>query len=165
MRQKLVTHDTNTQYPATSRQENSAVEQAHTQFYEPQAETIRARPNATSLRPETPIYTPRSSAASIREAVAEPEATIEADEITEASEEESDDAFYEESEIDFTSTTSKVRRKRGEQAFEKTHVRFTVWVDKALKQSFDDIAIQREKPKAALLNEALADLVRKYEAP
>jgi len=99
------------------------------------------------------------------EAVAEPATITKVDTTPEEGEEEIDDAFFEEEpETDFTVTTKKARRKRGEQAFEKTHIRFTVWVDKNLKQSFEDIASKRDKTKTTLLNEAIADLVRKYEA-
>lgn len=150
---------------AAKAQENAAIEQAsnHVQAYEPRPETIRARPNHSSVRPEP--YTSQSSIATMTEAVAEPATITKVDTTPEEGEEEIDDAFFEEEpETDFTVTTKKARRKRGEQAFEKTHIRFTVWVDKNLKQSFEDIASKRDKTKTTLLNEAIADLVRKYEA-
>lgn len=54
------------------------------------------------------------------------------------------------------------RRRRGAQAFEKTHERITLWVDKRLKQGFEELAYEQETSKTALLNEAIADLLRKY---
>ncbi len=56
-----------------------------------------------------------------------------------------------------------VRRKRGPLAFENTHERITLWIDKGLKQGFEELASERELPKTALLNEAIADLLRKYD--
>jgi hypothetical protein len=53
-------------------------------------------------------------------------------------------------------------RKRGNQAFEKTHQRFTGWVNKHLKQQFEKLAEEKGVSKTSLLNEAFADLLRKY---
>jgi hypothetical protein len=53
-------------------------------------------------------------------------------------------------------------RKRGNQAFEKTHQRFTGWIDKNLKQKFEKLAVEEGVSKASLLNEAVADLLRKH---
>jgi hypothetical protein len=53
-------------------------------------------------------------------------------------------------------------RKRGSQAFEKTHQRFTGWIDKSLKQQFEKLADEHGVSKTSLLNEAIADLLRKY---
>jgi len=53
-------------------------------------------------------------------------------------------------------------RKRGKQAFEKTHQRFTGWMDKNLKQQFENLADEQGVSKTSLLNEAIADLLRKY---
>jgi len=53
-------------------------------------------------------------------------------------------------------------RKRGTQAFEKTHQRFTGWMDKSLKQQFEKLADEQGVSKTSLLNEAIADLLRKY---
>jgi len=53
-------------------------------------------------------------------------------------------------------------RKRGNQAFEKTHERFTGWIDKNLKQQFEKLADEHGVSKTSLLNEAIADLLRKY---
>jgi hypothetical protein len=55
------------------------------------------------------------------------------------------------------------RRKRGTQPFESTHERTTLWIDRALKQAFDELAYEQALPKATLLNEAIADLLRKYD--
>lgn len=55
-------------------------------------------------------------------------------------------------------------RKRGAQAFEKTHERITLWIDKGLKQRFENLANEENAAKATLLNEAIRDLLRKYEA-
>ncbi len=53
-------------------------------------------------------------------------------------------------------------RKRGDKAFEKTHERFTGWMDKQLKQQFVNLAQEQGVSKTSLLNEAIADLLRKY---
>ena len=53
-------------------------------------------------------------------------------------------------------------RKRGSQAFEKTHQRFTGWMDKNVKQQFEKLADEQGVSKTSLLNEAIADLLRKY---
>lgn len=53
-------------------------------------------------------------------------------------------------------------RKRGNKAFEKTHERFTGWMDKQLKQQFVNLAQDKAVSKTSLLNEAIADLLRKY---
>ena len=64
----------------------------------------------------------------------------------------------------YTSTFSQVKhRKRGAQAFEHTHERITLWIDKGLKQRFEDLAIDQGVSKTQLLNEAVDDLLRKYE--
>jgi hypothetical protein len=55
-----------------------------------------------------------------------------------------------------------VRRKRGEQTFEKTHERFTSWMDKRLKAAFEQLVVDEEASKTVLLNEAIADLLRKH---
>jgi predicted transcriptional regulator len=47
-------------------------------------------------------------------------------------------------------------------AFDKTHDRLTVWINKALKQKFEALANDRGISKTALINEAVADLLRKY---
>jgi hypothetical protein len=54
-----------------------------------------------------------------------------------------------------------VRRKRGEQAFEKTHERITLWIDKQLKAAFEQLANEEGTSKTMLLNEAIADLLKK----
>ena len=57
-----------------------------------------------------------------------------------------------------------VRRRRGAQAFEKTHERITLWIDKRLKQAFEELAYEQEVSKTSLLNEAMADLLNKYSS-
>ena len=65
----------------------------------------------------------------------------------------------------YTSTLpTAVHRKRGAQAFEKTHERITLWIDKSLKHRFEALADERGVAKATLLDEAIADLLKKYEA-
>ncbi len=65
----------------------------------------------------------------------------------------------------YTSTSTQVQhRKRGAQAFEKTHERITLWIDKGLKQRFEVLADEQGTAKATLLNEAISDLLKKYEA-
>ncbi len=54
------------------------------------------------------------------------------------------------------------RRRRGAQSFEKTHERITLWIDKRLKQAFEELAYEQDISKTALLNEAVADLLNKY---
>ena len=53
-------------------------------------------------------------------------------------------------------------RKRGNKAFEKTHERFTGWMDKQLKKQLVRLAQDEGVSKTSLLNEAIADLLRKY---
>ncbi len=61
-----------------------------------------------------------------------------------------------------TSQQFQPLRKRGNQAFEKTHQRFTGWIDKHLKQRFEKLALEEGVSKTSLLNEAIADLLRKH---
>lgn len=64
----------------------------------------------------------------------------------------------------FTSTLPQVvHRKRGAQAFERTHERITLWIDKHLKQQFEALAEERGVAKTTLLDEAITDLLKKYE--
>ncbi len=68
----------------------------------------------------------------------------------------------------FTSTQYKEEpiyqpRKRGKQAFEKIHERGTYWIHKDLKRRFEKLARAQEMAQATLINEAIADLLRKYE--
>jgi hypothetical protein len=56
-----------------------------------------------------------------------------------------------------------VHRKHGAHAFEKTHERITLWIDKELKQRFEALAHEQGIAKTSLLNEAIADLLQKYE--
>lgn len=65
----------------------------------------------------------------------------------------------------FTSTPLPVaRRKRGAQAFERTHERITLWLDKSLKERFESLAEEQNAAKSTLLDEAISDLLKKYEA-
>jgi len=65
----------------------------------------------------------------------------------------------------FTSTSLSVtRRKRGAQAFERTHERITLWLDKGLKVRFEALAVEQDAAKSTLLDEAISDLLKKYEA-
>ena len=52
-------------------------------------------------------------------------------------------------------------RKRGNKAFEKTHERFTGWMDKQLKKQFEKLAHDEGVSKTSLFNEAIADLLKK----
>ena len=67
----------------------------------------------------------------------------------------------------YTSETSSdeyavERRKRGKQAFEKTHDRWTVWLHKKLKKGLAQLAKEQEVSLSALADEAIADLLKKY---
>ncbi len=53
-------------------------------------------------------------------------------------------------------------RKRGNKAFEKTHERFTGWMDKQLKKQLVRLAQDKGVSKTSLLNEAISDLLRKH---
>jgi hypothetical protein len=65
----------------------------------------------------------------------------------------------------YTSTSSQpTQRKRGKQAFEKTHERITLWLDKSLKERFEALADEQGKAKSTLLDEAIADLLNKYQS-
>lgn len=61
----------------------------------------------------------------------------------------------------YTSPQS-AHRKRGAQAFEKTHERVTYWLDRGLKQQFEALAEEQGTAKSGLLDEAIADLLAKY---
>lgn len=53
-------------------------------------------------------------------------------------------------------------RNRGNKAFEKTHERFTGWMDKQLKKQLVKLAQDEGVSKTSLLNEAIADLLKKH---
>ncbi len=55
-----------------------------------------------------------------------------------------------------------VLRKRGNKAFEKTHERFTGWMDKQLKKQLVKLAQDKGVSKTSLLNEAIIDLLKKH---
>jgi hypothetical protein len=68
--------------------------------------------------------------------------------------------------ITYTSTLPQAKhRKRGNQAFEKTHERITLWLDSQLKQRFEALAYGQGVAKSTLLDEAISDLLMKYEHP
>lgn len=74
-----------------------------------------------------------------------------------------------ESDNDFQDATTNdtrtgIKRRKNIQPFESTHERITLWMDKQLKQQFEDLAYRRELSKTALINEAVAELLQKYEA-
>ncbi len=52
-------------------------------------------------------------------------------------------------------------RKRGDRAFEKVNKRFTGWMERSLEKGLDDLAKIEGVSKTSLLNEAVADLLRK----
>lgn len=55
------------------------------------------------------------------------------------------------------------RRKRGKQAFDKVHMRWTLWINKKLKKRIDKLAKDEEVSLVALAEEAFTDLLKKYE--
>ena len=55
------------------------------------------------------------------------------------------------------------RRKRGKQAFDKIHIRWTLWINKKLKKRIDQLSKKEEISLVALAEEAFTDLLRKYE--
>jgi predicted transcriptional regulator len=68
--------------------------------------------------------------------------------------------------ITYTSTLPQMKhRKRGAQAFEKTHERITLWIDSDLKRRFEALADEQGIAKSTLLDEAISDLLRKSEHP
>jgi predicted HicB family RNase H-like nuclease len=58
---------------------------------------------------------------------------------------------------------STERRKRGKQAFDKTHIRWTMWIKKGLKKKIEKLAKDQELSLVALAEEAFTDLLQKYE--
>ncbi len=54
-------------------------------------------------------------------------------------------------------------RRRVEVRFEHMHERLTVWIDRELKRGLEDLASRRNLSKTALINEAMADLLKKYD--
>jgi len=68
----------------------------------------------------------------------------------------------------FTSTDDTLdepveRRKRGKQAFDKIHMRWTLWINKKLKRRIDKLSKDEELSLVALAEEAFTDLLKKYE--
>jgi hypothetical protein len=67
----------------------------------------------------------------------------------------------------FTSTDDDIdepveRRKRGKQAFDKIHMRWTLWINKKLKKRIDQLSKEQEVSLVALAEEAFTDLLKKY---
>jgi hypothetical protein len=63
-----------------------------------------------------------------------------------------------------TSTPDKEQpHKRKERTFEQIHERITLWIDKRLKRKFEALASRERIPKTTLLNEAITDLLEKYQ--
>lgn len=61
--------------------------------------------------------------------------------------------------------SSQVRhREVREIPFEEAYKRETVYFDKELKKKFDSLARERRKSKTELVNEAIADLIKKYSS-
>lgn len=59
--------------------------------------------------------------------------------------------------------SSQVRhREVREVPFEEAYKRETVYFDKELKKKFDNLARDKRKSKTELVNEAIADLIKKY---
>jgi GIY-YIG catalytic domain len=54
------------------------------------------------------------------------------------------------------------RRNRGKQAFDKTHIRWSIWVRKNLKKQVEKLANEQEASFVALAEEAFKDLLKKY---
>jgi predicted transcriptional regulator len=68
--------------------------------------------------------------------------------------------------VTYTSTLPQVKhRKRGSQAFEKTHERITLWLDSELKRRFESLADEQGVAKSTLLDEAISDLLNKAARP
>ncbi len=55
------------------------------------------------------------------------------------------------------------RARRKADSFERRNERTTLWMDKRLKQQFESLAYREGVSKTALLNEAIADLLKKHE--
>ena len=124
-------------------------------------------PPATRSSLETPTFPSTSRPAAPVAAAVPPEAsmstsTYQADPRSYAQDEE----IVEEEVAGQESYTAPapLRRRRGAQAFEKTHERITLWIDKRLKRAFEELAYDQEISKTALLNEAMADLLNKYSS-
>ncbi len=50
-------------------------------------------------------------------------------------------------------------------AFEKTHSRITLWLANSYKRRFEALAEKEGVAKSTLLEEAIRDLLEKYNAP
>jgi hypothetical protein len=60
--------------------------------------------------------------------------------------------------------TPTPKRRRGDMAFEKTHERITLWLQKSYKRQFEALAEKEGVAKSTLLDEAIRDLIEKYNA-
>lgn len=64
--------------------------------------------------------------------------------------------------------SSRVRRREvradDEVSFEEAYQRVTLYLDKQLRRDFDQLVRDRRESKTRLFNEAVADLLRKYDA-
>jgi hypothetical protein len=61
-----------------------------------------------------------------------------------------------------TYTSTYEPRKRGKEAFERTHQRITLWADKQLYRQFKAVAKRHDLAQSTLLDEAIRDLLAKY---
>lgn len=61
-----------------------------------------------------------------------------------------------------TFTSTYTPRKRGKEAFERTHQRVTLWADKQLYRRFKLVAKRHDQAQSTLLDEAIRDVLAKY---
>jgi ribbon-helix-helix protein len=64
----------------------------------------------------------------------------------------------------FPSMQSTPRRHRGELAYEKTHRRITHWLENSLDRKLNALAEKEGVSKSTLFDEAVRDLLEKYNA-
>lgn len=86
--------------------------------------------------------------------------SVEADTFTETS----TDTFTETSTYTYTNTETYNENNgiKKKQKFEEKNERLTVWVSKPLKLAFEKLSKEEAVSKNALINEAIADLLKKY---
>lgn len=58
--------------------------------------------------------------------------------------------------------TYKESGSKKKQKFEEKNERVTIWVNKQLNLAFEKLSKEEETSKTALINEAVADLLKKY---
>lgn len=63
-----------------------------------------------------------------------------------------------------TYTSTQPRRHHGELAYEKTHMRITHWLDNGLVRKLNALAKREGTSKSTLFDEAIRDLLEKYNA-